>query len=74
MNNNEPMNNKYKFISAIIQLVLSLVLVGISVYYLLNDKTTNFLLFLGVGVVLIGLSVRTIYKWCKDRKNGDDNK
>lgn len=68
------MNDKYKFISAIIQLVLSLVLVGISVYYLLTDEITNFVLFLVVGAVLIGLSVRTIYKWHKSKKNEEDKK
>ena len=67
------MDNKYKFISAIIQLVLALVLVGIGVYYFFVDQMTNFILFLVVGIIFIGLSVRTIIKWCKDKKD-EENK
>lgn len=67
------MDNKYKLISAIIQLVLALVLVGIGVYYFFVDQMTNFILFLIVGIVFIGLSVRTIIKWYKDKKD-EENK
>lgn len=70
------MDNKYKLISAIIQLVLALVLVGIGVYYFFVDQMTNFILFLIVGLVFIGLSVRTIIKWYKDKKDegNEENK
>lgn len=64
-------NNNYKLISAIIQIVLSLALVGISIYYFIVGHYVNFALFLGVGVIFIGLSVRTILKWYKEKKDAE---
>ena len=60
--------NKYSLVSAIVQLVSALVLVGISVYYYIAGNTANFVIFLAVGVIFIGLSVRTLYKFFKGRK------
>lgn len=54
-------------ISAIIQLVLAIVLVGIAVYYLIIEDISAFLLFLIVGIIFIALSVRAIYKWNKSK-------
>lgn len=62
----------YKFISAIIQIVLSLVLIGIGVYYFTIDEMMAALLFVIIGVVLIVLSARTIYKHYKNKKDGED--
>lgn len=72
MNEQNNMSDKYKFISAIIQLVLAVVLVGISVYYVLNDEIANFLLFLIVGIIFIVSSVRTIIKFKKGNKESQD--
>lgn len=66
------MSDKYKFISAIIQLVLAIVLVGISVWYLIKDDVENFLLFLIVGIIFIALSIRSILKLKKSNKDNED--
>lgn len=66
------MSDKYKFISAIIQLVLAIVLVGISVWYLIKDEVENFLLFLIVGIIFIALSIRSILKLKKSNKDNED--
>lgn len=66
------MNDKYKFISAIIELVCAVVLLGISVYYLIKEDTSAFLLFLIVGIVCIIHSVRIIYKRLKQDKDKKD--
>lgn len=65
--------NRYKLASAIIQIVLALVLVGIALYYLIIDEAVSGVLFLVVGIVFIALSIRTIYKWMKERKNEEKN-
>lgn len=64
--------NKYNLISAIIQLVLALVLVGISIYYLVINEIPSFVIFLVVGIIFIALSIRTIYKWFKEKKGGKE--
>lgn len=72
MNEQNNMSDKYKFISAIIQLVLAVVLVGISVYYVLTDEIANFLLFLIVGIIFIASSIRTILKLKKGNKESQN--
>lgn len=68
------MNDKYKFIRAIIELVCGIILLGISVYYLVVHNTSAFVLFLVVGILCIALPVRTIYKLRKQDKDGKDKK
>ena len=60
--------NKLNLISAIFQLVSALVLVGISVYYYTVGNLPSFGIFLGVGIIFIVMSVRTLYKIFKNRK------
>lgn len=61
--------NKTALISAIIQLISALILVGISVYYYIDGNTLNFLLFLGVGALFLALSVKALCKYFKDKKD-----
>ena len=68
------MNDKYKFIRAILELVCAVILLGISVYYLIVDNTSAFLLFVIVGIVCVVLPVRTIYKLRKQDKDEKDKK
>ena len=60
--------NKIGLISAIVQLVSALILVGLSVYYYTVGNTLNFGVFLAVGALFIIMSVRSIYKYFKSRK------
>lgn len=68
------MNDKYKFIRAIIEIVCAVILLGISVYYLVVNNMSAFVLFLVVGIICIALPVRTIYKLRKQDKDGKDKK
>ena len=61
--------SKFNLIAAIFQIVSALALVGISVYYYMVGNIVNFTIFLGVGVLFLAMSVRTMYKYCKDRKD-----
>lgn len=47
----------YKLITAILQLVGGLVLIGISVYYYFAEQTLNFYIFLAVGIIFVILPV-----------------
>lgn len=68
------MDNKYKFIRAIIEIVCAVILLGISVYYLIVDNMSAFALFMVVGIICIALPVRTILKLRKQDKDGKDKK
>ena len=62
-----PMN-RLSLISAIIQAISGLVLIGLSVYYYTLDEMTKFAVFAAVGVIFIILPARTFYKRYKSRK------
>ena len=63
--------DQHKFISAIVQIVFSLALVGIAIYQAVIKEYTYFALFLGVGVIFLVLAARTVYKWYKAKKDED---
>lgn len=63
--------NKFTLVTAILQLVSGLVLIGISIYYYTVSNINNFVLFLVVGIVFAVLPFRTFYKLYKSKKNGE---
>lgn len=60
--------NKSSLISAIIQAVCALIIIGIAIYYIAVDDVQRFAVFLIVGIVFLALSARTIYKYFKKKK------
>lgn len=63
--------NKFTLVTAILQLVSGLVLIGISIYYYTVSNINNFVLFLVVGIIFAVLPFRTFYKLYKSKKNGE---
>lgn len=71
--------DKYKLITAILQVVGGAVLAGISAYYYVIDNMLNFAMFLGIGVIFVALGAFSTYKWWrakkkKDGETGEDKK
>ena len=68
MDNQYKPNNVYKLISAILELVCALVLVGFAVYYYVLGQTMQFWLLLAFGVLFICTSCYSIFKYAKQKK------
>lgn len=67
------MDKKFLLISAVLQIVSALVLIGLSIYYGITEGVASmrFFIFLGVGVAFLILPVKNIIKYVKNRKNDE---
>lgn len=77
MDNQYKPNPKYKLISAVLNLVCAVVLVGIAIFFGVRGDPSrnddiNFWLFLAVGALFIFLSGRSLYKLWKQKQKKEE--
>ena len=64
--------NKFTLISAILQLVCAIILIGISVYYFVSEETLKGVLYLAVGIFFVFSPARKLYKHIKSKNKHDE--